>query len=701
MTNISIITTCNRTCGYCFSGVDISRELMRIEHFARVLDLLERSGQAEVRLLGGEPTLHPAFPEMLAMAMKRNHSVLVFSNGQMPKAALDALAAADPDRCSVLLNMPCPQDEASEHRNQFERTCQALGPRASIGINIYRPGLPLGSALEAIESFGLRRFVRLGLAHPRLGAKNKFLHPKFYRRVGWEILQLARQALRSRIALSLDCGFVPCMFDPEFFELQKKEARDPRSDDSPNSAQCRQESDNVFSETYDAEQVGRCCGPIPDVLPDLSAIACYALGIEERYPISGADNIEQLRHIHVKRLASLRSLGIFRRCERCDFKTSGACTGGCLAVAMLRLNGHNARVSTPAILPNGHRPSVHSHKQAAGKIQSSAAADSEPRRRWALPYIDQPQEFWQELSTRYGPDVSEVYFPLPNMGVGSGRPPQPIACLDSFLRADGLRKCVLINPIVLPEPVEMIGPRIVDLVMSLVERHGISAATVSHIRLAEMLRQKLPGLKLAASTLLDVCNTRQAALLNNVFDVLVPSTMITRDIRRLMILRDAFHGKLRLIVNEGCLPACPYRRQHFHEMAFSADPPLSLCNDLLAREPWMRMTGAWILPQHLHWFDSFADEYKLAGRVTLRNPKDYFRVLDAYVHRTALLPNQIGGGPASVLHPIIIPDRYYKKTLNCGMRCQDCDICRRFAGRMAFSEDGRQDGQSIGACGHD
>lgn len=74
------------------------------------------------------------------------------------------------------------------------------------------------------------------------------------------------------------------------------------------------------------------------------------------------------------------------------------------------------------------------------------------------------------------------------------------------------------------------------------------------------------------------------------------------------------------------------------------DQPQSLCDETLEKQPWLRFTGAWVLPQHLHFYDGLYDDLKLAGRVTLKNPADYRRVLDAYVHKKPLTPDKIGGG---------------------------------------------------------
>lgn len=89
----------------------------------------------------------------------------------------------------------------------------------------------------------------------------------------------------------------------------------------------------------------------------------------------------------------------------------------------------------------------------------------------------------------------------------------------------------------------------------------------------------------------------------------------------------------------------------------------------------MRLTGAWVLPQHLHLYDCLFDELKLAGRVTLRNPAFYRRVLKAYIQGYPLAPNGIGGGPASVLVPMDISEDFFSHTLKCKRFCHECNYC--------------------------
>lgn len=297
---------------------------------------------------------------------------------------------------------------------------------------------------------------------------------------------------------------------------------------------------------------------------------------------------------------------------------------------------------------------------------------------WCIPYIDQPPDFWKSLYEEFHPFIKEVYFPISGEIVGSGRPPQPNRYLNLFLRSSPFSCSVLINPIVLPRPVEEIAPIIIETLRKFYEEFGIKSATVTNLLLAFQIRETLPHFELIASVLMDIFKVNQVLMLNHVFDVLVPSSRIMRNLSALQEIRKAFSGRLRLIVNEACLPGCPFRVQHFYEMASGFPYPKSLCQTLLQKYPWMRLTGAWVLPQHLHLYEGVYDELKLDGRATLHDPERYKQVLHAYINRTPLTPDTIGGGPASVLYPFPIEEKFYAYTLYCGHKCHECNVCQNY-----------------------
>jgi len=641
MANLVLTTRCNRDCAYCFADKVTRPAEVAVAAAAEVLDLASSSGLEQVRLLGGEPTLHPQFGEVLQAALDRGLQVLVFSNGLMPPEALEALARAPRDRCRVMLNLSLDPGEAPAIRAQVAQTAQALGERAFVGVNIHAPGMPLLDAVRFSEAHGLARVLRVGLAHPRLDRTNRYLHPCHYRRVGDGLEKLLAEITPDGFTLSFDCGFVPCMFTPEFLQRAGVTMAD----------------------------LGHRCGPIPDILPDLSAIHCFPLGDVDQIPLSGLDTIGEVRDLLSERTEALGGVGVYRECERCPLHEDGQCWGGCRAAAMVR----------------AHRVSPVAPKRLELPRPATAPPITLPRA-WAVPYIDQPPGFWEGLAEELGPALGEVYFPIGLSGIGSGRPSQPRSHLVEVLRSRVAPMSVLVNPVVLPGSLEQVADAILDEMSRLHDEHGVAAATLGDVGLACLVRERLPGLRLTASCLVEVAEAGQVAGLGDVFDILVPSTRLTRRPDRLAAIRAAFPGRIRIIVNEGCLDSCLERKQHFYEMAYSPDAPESLCAERLSRDPWLRLTGAWILPQHLGEVEHLVDEYKLAGRATLRDPNHYRRVLLAYVRGRALWPHEIGGGPASVLVRTSFPRSLFLYMLQCDHVCNSCSICRR-AAMGALGED--------------
>jgi len=297
---------------------------------------------------------------------------------------------------------------------------------------------------------------------------------------------------------------------------------------------------------------------------------------------------------------------------------------------------------------------------------------------WVIPYVDQDLDFWREIAARFDVYIKEVYFPMPGEIVTSGRSKQPGSFLESFLRDAPLPKAVLANPIVLSRPVEEVAPGILSALRRLHEGFGVSSVIVTNLTLARLVKEALPEFTVTASTLMGIASPMQALMAQEHVDAITPDSRLTRDLQGLKRLREAFAGEIRLIVNEACIPGCPYRTQHFYEMGYGEFYPQSLCQQMLDERPWLRLTGAWILPRHLSYYDGLYDSLKLAGRVTLRDRARYLTVLNAYVHRQPILPRDIGGGPASVLEAIDMPDELFELTLHCDKCCHVCSACQEY-----------------------
>lgn len=643
--NVFLTSACNRSCPYCF--VTGSRRPgpttnMSRSTFDSVVAFLKRSQVDEVRLFGGEPTLHPEFPWLLQRALTCGMRVTVFTNGMAPEVSLSALARAPHDRLRVLVNINAPSEQTPAETEQQEAALRRLRSSAMLGFNIYRPDFSPDFLLERIEAFGLSRVIRFGLAHPSVGKDNLRLHPRHYEAVGRRLTAFAMRAQRAGVHIAFDCGFVPCMF----------------------------EGDDALSLLGKAaEDLGQRCNPLPDILTEGEFIPCYPLADTARISLAESVSIDTVTAALSERIAHFRLLGIHRNCGECQWKTVGRCSGGCIATALTRIRRESFGVEVPRAGPSRlHSLPVQATTVSCKRPDAGAGM-------WTIPYVDQSVQFWRGLYEEFGGQVRQVYFPLPSGLVGSGRPTQPSRHLEAFLREAPFAHSALINPVTLPRPTAEIAPHILDAIRRLRSEVGLDEVTVSDLDLARHVRESFPDLRITASVLMDIASPFQALALDNVCDTLVPASRIVRNLNALGALRAAYRGRIRLLVNESCLPGCPFRKQHFYEMANGCPVPRPQCNVLLKRLPWARLAGAWILPQHLHLYAGIYDELKLAGRATLTDADQYRRVLRSYVHALPLAPHEIGGGPASVLSHIEVSETFFAATLRCGMACHECSVC--------------------------
>jgi len=298
--------------------------------------------------------------------------------------------------------------------------------------------------------------------------------------------------------------------------------------------------------------------------------------------------------------------------------------------------------------------------------------------KFSLPYIDQPKNFWNSFRDKYYENLDEVYFPIEDHIIPSGRPVQQNSRIYSFLENSDLPKAVLVNPIILPKPLPEIEDSILNELERLYSHFGVVKVTVTDPLLCRAIKQNLKYYKVCASTLMRIKSPEQLVYIEDYVDSIALDTSITRNIGAITNIRENYKGEIKLIVNEGCLEDCPYRTQHFFEMGSSDSYPESLCENLLNEKPWLSVKSAWILPQHLHYYNNLYDIIKLAGRVTLQEPDKYLKVINAYLNKETLIPSEIGCGPAGLKEDIPITDDFFYKTITCDKNCTVCDYCEQY-----------------------
>ncbi|NOH02566.1 MAG: radical SAM protein [Chloroflexi bacterium] len=323
MSNLVVSRVCNMNCPYCFAGgfmqsgmqADNQGFISRADFSAR-LDYLKRSGIDSVRLIGGEPTLHPQIRELIEEGRRAGMQILIFTHGILKESLLAYLENLPGEECTLLVNMNTrgkDESRSGEIDKKRRKTLERLGHLAAASFNIHTPNFDLLPVMETLQKAGCRRIIRLGLAHPSLGGQNVHLHPKCYPHAAARIAGFAETARGYGIRFEFDCGFVRCMFsDDELAALKQA-----------------------------GSEVNFQCSPILDV--DLNGDACHCFPLADRFSVQmeADSNASDLRDKLIEQTRHYRAAGIYPTCSSCGFKIRGECTGGCLAAAMRRFRPAN------------------------------------------------------------------------------------------------------------------------------------------------------------------------------------------------------------------------------------------------------------------------------------------------------------------------------------------------------------------------
>jgi hypothetical protein len=312
--NLIITNTCNRACPYCFarSRVNLSdtqtgptTQHISLDNYEKYLRFLESSKISLLKLLGGEPTLHPEFLEIVSRAHQRGFETLVFTNGLWPRGIQDAIRSVPTAewKLKFLFNVNEPNLQTTAQLAHAKESMRIAGRQGSCGFNIYREEFDLQFIPDLIDETGLDRGLRLGLASPIVGTVNSFLDGKSFKAIGMRLVEQLSKLEKRNVLGSFDCGFPLCMFAEESLGKLVLNSRGFQS---------------------------VCSYPI-DVGTDLTAWPCFPLSDCENVRILNFQNEAELRAHYTSRLSGIRRMGIYEECLTCKFIERGQCCGGCVA----------------------------------------------------------------------------------------------------------------------------------------------------------------------------------------------------------------------------------------------------------------------------------------------------------------------------------------------------------------------------------
>ena len=314
MPNILLTQKCVRSCPYCFAQKHMSDsppdDILSWENLIYIADLLVASGDKSLSLLGGELFLHPHIVDFILYLLERDFHVNIFTSGVMSKKmfrdAGNALGNIYPDRLSFVCNLNDPQSAPPSELQCIKKFLQAFGHFTTAGFNIYRCNFDMDFLFQYINEFGLKRHLRVGLAHPIPGEKNSYIKIKDMPKIADRFMSYAPVFERFRIDPGFDCGMIMCLFSDQqlgrLFKINKGKLK--------------------FS-----------CGPAVDIGPDMTVWSCFPLSRYQKKSIYEFNNMQEIYNFYedLHQEVRIEAGGIFEKCDTCLYREDSVCSGGCLA----------------------------------------------------------------------------------------------------------------------------------------------------------------------------------------------------------------------------------------------------------------------------------------------------------------------------------------------------------------------------------
>jgi hypothetical protein len=274
--------------------------------FAECLRFLKQSGLRQLRLLGGEPLLHPKIKNILEAATADSFFkvITVFTGGVFPENRVQWLASP---KIRVLANMNQPSDYPPAKARLVYANVKALlaqGTRVSIGFNIYKPDFDVKGVVNRCVVLGVGN-LRIAIANPAYKTPNNIVPYSKRKLLGGRILSLAKACAENAIELIFDCGITPCVFtDAHMGALFK-----------------------LFPSSL--PRIGKC-SPVLDITPDLRVMRCFGSGAEEVARLADFPDSRRLNDHFIDKVDAFRTYAAKSLCRRCGYFNKGICQGGCI-----------------------------------------------------------------------------------------------------------------------------------------------------------------------------------------------------------------------------------------------------------------------------------------------------------------------------------------------------------------------------------
>lgn len=312
MANIILTNVCNLSCPYCFADKIRAQaaEYITQEALECAVAFLKKSHSNEIGLIGGEPTLHPHFAEILSSMADTFDKVFVYSNGIfLEKFFPDALK----ENICYLVNV---NEATVTGKRKFKRlehmleSAAALGRigQFSLGVNVYRENQTFDDVLYLCKKSGLNA-LRISIVVPSACGLGR---TEWFDRFKPPLMHLYRLLKERNIVPKYDCNIVPpCIFTPDEIKFLLTLPGSPS---------------DIARLTGEMST----CRPVIDIYPDLTVARCFGMS-EHRHNLSEFDSLADAIRYFIYEIDGIKLYTEeAQSCRECYRRRTLQCYGGCL-----------------------------------------------------------------------------------------------------------------------------------------------------------------------------------------------------------------------------------------------------------------------------------------------------------------------------------------------------------------------------------
>lgn len=307
MANIVINNYCNTKCPYCYIDnlKDWKVKTMSIEDYCTLLSWLADSQEDDIRISGGEPTLHPQFDNILKETDKycRNvgASCLLYTNGSNLKMYLPYCT----DKISIVLNWVEDLDQTEiiqilAEQGFFDGGDAILKCPLHIGQKRYK------SFWDIISKYNIKQVTSCITVPYADYARYKYDKERYFTLMKPIFLQFCKDAINNNCEITMTCPQIPLCY----FTTEEKE---------------------ILNQACDVDSLDtNICLPVVDINADFQASICLIAStqmVDIRQFYSLADLERYLLFKHTLPCIEGNCSG---RCTSCKEYELYQCQGGCL-----------------------------------------------------------------------------------------------------------------------------------------------------------------------------------------------------------------------------------------------------------------------------------------------------------------------------------------------------------------------------------